>query len=808
MNAWDTGDSGSFRGPLDVRRAVTAVVDAAGRVAGWSPVATDVLGYRPEEIIGREAAALLADPAQAAAGPEPWPRNLSGDDDIPSTVLDLRHRDGHAVRVVMGACPLGHAGDGPAVILMAARLDEVRQWEGVQAMLRGLVTQSPVQLAIYDTDLHLVWANTAVGKELGAPLSQFSGRPADDLYPDGRVLSPGHPSSLEELMRQVLETGEPVVDVHYRGRIPADPDRGHEHVWSCSYYRLLDARGDPLGVCEEAVDITDRYHAQQRLALLVRAGSRIGGSLDVAATAHQLAEVCVPQFADDVLVDVLEPVLEGKEPDAAGLGGRRLVCVEGRVGDASPFHGRALIDHPPASAQARALASGRPVVEGAGGERREAGARLFVPLRARGTTMGLVTLVRSPGRAPFDPGELALAEELAARTAVCVDNARRYAREHAAALTLQRSLLPRHVPPQTAVEVAHRYLPADSRVGVGGDWFDVIPLSGTRVGLVVGDVVGHGLQAAATMGRLRTTVRALAQLDLAPEELLARLDDQVEQTAHFRAGEDDEDPEALGVTCLYVVYDPVSGWCSMARAGHPAPAVVHPGRGVFFPDLPPGPPLGLGGLPFESADLVLPEDSLLALFTDGLLQTHERDVDVGLDRLSRVLKRRHAPLEELCDHALADLLAGPPPDDAALLLARTRMLGADHIAVQELPPDPAAVQDARAFSNDRLTNWGLEELAFTTELIVSELVTNAIRYAGGPVHLRLIRDRTLICEVSDSGHTSPHLRYATNEDEGGRGLFLVAQMTQRWGTRYNPDGKTIWTEQALPDAAVPLHSAA
>ncbi|GAA1231147.1 hypothetical protein GCM10009665_21890 [Kitasatospora nipponensis] len=379
-------------------------------------------------------------------------------------------------------------------------------------------------------------------------------------------------------------------------------------------------------------------------------------------------------------------------------------------------------------------------------------------------------------------------------------------REHTAALRLQRSLLPQSLPPRTAVELASRYLPADSRSGVGGDWFDVIPLSGARVGLVVGDVLGHGLQAAATMGRLRTSVRVLARLDLAPEELLAHLDDAVgqagEEAAGARAGGGQD--EALGVTCLYAVYDPVSGRCSMAGAGHPAPAVVSAQDGVVrYPQLPAGPPLGQGGRPFRSVELELPAGSLLALFTDGFVQgaDHER-AGAGLDLLAGVLARPDRPMEELCDHAVATLLPGPVDDDAALLLVRTRRLGAHQVADWELAADPATVAYARRATTAQLRDWGLEELSFTTELIVSELVTNAIRYAGGTIRVRLIRDRSLGCEVSDSGHTSPHLRHAGGDDEGGRGLFIIAQMTQRWGTRYSSAGKTIWTEQELPGTPV------
>ncbi|MBM7058578.1 ATP-binding SpoIIE family protein phosphatase, partial [Streptomyces durocortorensis] len=460
------------------------------------------------------------------------------------------------------------------------------------------------------------------------------------------------------------------------------------------------------------------------------------------------------------------------------------------------------VAYPPGSPQNRSLSSGGLVLDEG---------TLVVPLRAGGGILGLVTFDRdagpdAPERATtFDNGEVALADELAARAAVCIDNARRYTRERTASLALQRQLLPHHLPPQSAVSTAYRYLPADDVTGVGGDWFDVIPLSGTRVGLVVGDVVGHGLQAAATMGRLRTSVRAFAQLDMAPDELLTRLDDLVGQPA-------EEPPDAYGgavetydvttgATCLYAVYDPVSRRCVMARAGHLPPAVVDPEGRVTFPDLPAGPPLGLGGLPFESMEVDLPVGSLLALFTDGLVEARDHDIGHGLDTLGRVLGDRSASLEELCDRAVSELVpGGTSADDTALLLVRTRELDAERVAHWELSAEAVSVGRARELATGQLEAWGLEELVFATQLVVSELVTNAVRYAGGPLGLRLIRDRTLVCEVADTGHTSPHLRHSAEDDEGGRGLFIVAQLVQRWGTRYTPTGKTIWTEQALPPA--------
>jgi anti-sigma regulatory factor (Ser/Thr protein kinase) len=304
-------------------------------------------------------------------------------------------------------------------------------------------------------------------------------------------------------------------------------------------------------------------------------------------------------------------------------------------------------------------------------------------------------------------------------------------------------------------------------------------------------------------------VRTLANLDLPPDELLAHLDDLVIglMGAHgggepTTAGEEGANAAFLGATCLYAVYDPVSRQCALARAGHLPPVIVRPDGGAELLDLPAGPPLGLGSLPFESAELELAEGSLIALYTDGLIEVRDRDIDVGLSRLRGALVAPRPTLEETGDHVVDVLLTGPPADDAALLLARTHVLAPGRVTAWDLPSDPAAVAHARALAGRQLAEWGLDGLTFATELIVSELVTNAIRHAAGPICLRLIWDRALICEVSDGSSTSPRLRHARTTDEGGRGLLIIAQLTRRWGTRYTRSGKIIWAELAIPSAAV------
>ncbi|MFB8180417.1 SpoIIE family protein phosphatase [Streptomyces sp. NPDC055966] len=569
--------------------------------------------------------------------------------------------------------------------------------------------------------------------------------------------------------------------------------------------------------------------ARERLQSLYDAGMRIGTTLDVKRTAEELAEVAVTRFADVATVDLLDPVLRGEEIACAPaeITELRRSAVAGLDAD-HPLHPVGELIRPvPAHPVCVAMAEGRPVrvgdlgTAGAWQAQQPEGARrilehgihsmLAVPLRARGVVLGAVVYWRARGSPPFEDEDVSFAEELAARAAVCIDNARRYTREHSMAVALQRSLLPRALPQQAALEVAYRYLPAQS--GVGGDWFDVIPLSGTRVALVVGDVVGHGLHAAATMGRLRTAVHNFAGLDMPVEELLGRLDELVAQIDAEEAGAAEHEQDVItGATCQYAVYDPTSGRLAVASAGHPGPAVVRPDGTVDFPRLSVSPPLGLGaGLPVETTELTVPEDARLVLYTNGLIEDRTRDPDAGTAALRDALTGPARTPEATCTAVMEAMLSDRPRDDIALLVARTRRLGPDQVAEWEVPRDPAAVAPVRAACARRLTEWGLEQVVFTAELILSELITNAVRYGAEPITVRLLRTEpdgspdagTLIFEVADGSSTSPRLRRAKVTDEGGRGLFLVARFAERWGTRYTATGKVIWAERSLAHDATP-----
>lgn len=417
---------------------------------------------------------------------------------------------------------------------------------------------------------------------------------------------------------------------------------------------------------------------------------------------------------------------------------------------------------------------------------------LLAPLRGRRRVIGAAVLLRRPERAPFEAEDLLVAAQLATHTALGVDKAVLYGREAYIADALQREMLPDSLPQATGVQLASRYLPAAESARVGGDWYDAIPLPGSRVALVVGDVMGHSMTSAAIMGQLRTTVQTLAGLDLEPQEVLYHLDEQAQRLGSDRMA-----------TCVYVVYDPIAHRMVVANAGHPPPVLLHADGHVEVLRVPPGAPIGVGGVPFEAVELPAPAGATLVLYTDGLVESRTRDVWAGIDLLRERLRDAAAvvsqpPLEPLCDEVLEILGPGDRDDDIALLAARFDGIAPSDVAYWVLDPQPQTAGRARQLARRALRRWDLDHLLEPAELLVSEIVTNAVRYAERPITLRLLRTDVLRCEVGDDAPLLPRMRHAQPEEEGGRGLYLVNRMAQRWGATRLSAGKVVWFELSIP----------
>jgi PAS domain S-box-containing protein len=709
---------------------------------------------------------------------------------------------------------------------------DVRILRGIETELaasQAIFGQSPFGFLLFDRELRLRRTNRRFASVFGGTADDHRGRTVHDYLPRGEA------DRLAAALRRVLETGESVNDMQLVGPVPGTADRRH---WSVNLYRVHGASGAPIGVAGVGTDVTRRHaaareaaHARRNLALLNEAGARIGNSLDLETTARELLDVTVPGFCDLASVDLYQGLLEGDESPSgrwaatgpksgSGSADLRRVAFASAVSDA-PFAGGpapvgvgAVHHYPFASPCAEALRIGRP--RHIPGNRGLIQSTLAVPMVAHDTVVGLAQFSRTKGSEPFGERDRSLAVELAARAAVCIDNARLYRREHERALILQRSLLPPGDPEASGLDIACRYLPGNAATEVGGDWFDVIELPGHRTALVVGDVMGRGLRAAVAMGELRTAVRTLALLDLEPAEVLSALDEiahglgtpgAVQQAGLARqrsAGvaresQDADLSEVYLATCIYVVYDPVTRRCTFANAGHLPPVLVEPGEAALMLDVPPGMPLGVGGEPFEEVEVEIAEGSLLALYTDGLVESRDNPLDEGLQAFVSTLTEPSSPLEDVCDHVLNTLNTHHGEDDVALLMARVQGLPAEAVGDWILPREALSVSRAREHARTQLLGWDLEHLADTTELLVSELVTNALRYGEGEIRLRLLLDRTLVCEVWDGGLVQPRRRRARDTDEGGRGLQLVQLLSAAWGSRRTHRGKTVWFEMPLPN---------
>ncbi|MFF8931522.1 SpoIIE family protein phosphatase [Streptomyces longwoodensis] len=420
---------------------------------------------------------------------------------------------------------------------------------------------------------------------------------------------------------------------------------------------------------------------------------------------------------------------------------------------------------------------------------------ILAPLRGRSRVIGAALFLRHPERFAFDTEDLLVAAQLATHSALGVDRTTADTYTAHIAGELQRTMLPETLPRPTGVRLASRYLPAAETARVGGDWYDAIPLPGSRVALVVGDVMGHSMTSAALMGQLRTSTQTLAGLDLPPQEVLHHLDEQAQRlgTDHI-------------ATCLYAVYDPVSHRITIANAGHPPPVLLHLGGRAEVLQVPPGAPIGVGGVDFEAVELEASPGSTLLLYTDGLVESRLRDLWTGIELLreklavtARLTGLHHPPpLEALCDEVLDMLGPGDRDDDIALLAARFDGIAPSDVAYWLLEPEVTAPGQARRLARSALARWGLQELTDSVELLVSEVVTNAVRYASRPVTLRLLRTDVLRCEVGDDVPQLPRLQQVRVADEAGRGLHVVNRLARRWGATRLSNGKVTWFEVDRP----------
>ncbi|MDB1086924.1 SpoIIE family protein phosphatase [Streptomyces sp. ACA25] len=583
------------------------------------------------------------------------------------------------------------------------------------------------------------------------------------------------------------------------------------------------AAQEPPAVREPAAG--GKARESERLSFVGAATRRIARGIDLDETVLGLCRATVPTFSDAILVYLRDPLPVGDEQPVNPMvlrlrrtdripeslpGGGALAAVNG-AGLGAP----ALPLLTAAASRLEVRANGplaevmrgvRPVFalsdvprsalrELTGSAHLPEGQRaILAPLRGRRRVIGATVFLRRPDRAAFEHDDLQVAAQLATHSALGVDKAVLYGREASIADELQRTMLPDDLPQPTGVRLASRYLPAAQSARVGGDWYDAIPLPGSRVALVVGDVMGHSTTSAAIMGQLRTTVQTLAGLDLPPQEVLHHLDEQAQRLGQDRMA-----------TCLYAVYDPVAHKITAANAGHPPPVLLHPDSSTDLVLLPPNAPIGVGGVDFEAVELDAPAGSTLVLYTDGLVESRTRDVWTGVEQLREKLTETvrltrpdaAPPLEPLCDEVLDIVGPGDRDDDIALLAARFVGIAPDNVSFRRLDPKAESVREARKLVRESLQRWHLEELLDSVELLVSEVVTNAVRYAERPVTLRLLRTDVLRCEVGDDVPQLPRLRQAGPADEGGRGLYLVQRLARNWGATRLSTGKLVWFEVAM-----------
>ncbi|MER5481664.1 SpoIIE family protein phosphatase [Streptomyces sp. NPDC002812] len=665
-------------GLLDLLSVAAVVLDTRGRIVFWSPQADEVFGYTAEEALGKPAAHLLVRGEHEDLVTKLFAEVMSTGASW-AGAFPIRHKDG-STRLVefRNMRLLDDLGDVYALGI-AADQRMLHRVETDLALSQRLVAQAPIGIALLDTDLRYLLVNPALERINGVPAADHIGRRIHEILPFLDV------DTLESALRQVLVTGTPLIDQYSVGRTPADPD--HDHAWSVSFYRLEGPSGRVIGVASSVVDVSERHRAateadraRRRLALIADASARVGTTLDVEQTAHELARVAVPGLADLAAVDVLDAVLSFRRSSGHRDGPEvfRALAVASAypteaagaadtVGDLASYGADRLIT--------QCVHTGQPVLVARVGDedllriardsdaaatfsREGVHSYLAVPLIAHNEVLGAFDLLRARNPLPFDEDDVILAGELAARAAVAIDNARWHQSVRNAAETLQRSLLPGHPPEVHGLEIASLYQPAQASHEVGGDWYDVIPLAGDKTALVVGDVMGNGIDAAATMGRLRTATCAFADLDLAPDQVLRHLDKITRGLEHYIA------------TCVYAVYDPHDHSCHIANAGHLPPVLAAAGRRPRLLDLPTGAPLGVGGVAFHTTVFDLNPGDRLLLYTDGLVETRQHPIDERLDTLLDTLDGPRRPLDGTCQWLLDSLRHPDDHDDVALLIAQ------------------------------------------------------------------------------------------------------------------------------------------
>ncbi|SCK38204.1 SpoIIE family protein phosphatase [Streptomyces sp. WMMB 322] len=806
-------------------------IDHASHVTSWSPAAAAWFGRPAAAVLGRHCRVLFAETAQSALA-EARGRAAAGENY--RRVVPVTFGDGVQQDVLLSCSPLWEDGaqggtrgqpEGRAATGLLCEVSDPAQHDGGGAgggkaasapdgalapFMDAFVQTSPHGMGILDTDLRYVMVNDVLARFNGVPAEDHVGRSVSE------IVRPADRGEYEKHLRKVMETGVPLHNVLISGRTEGHRDR--DRVWSVTFFRLTAQDGRVLGLGGLIVDVTQRETAlleasavRQRLDMVNQAGSKVGTTLDMTKTARELTEFVVPDFADVATVEIRTDFLDGSAFADHGVPVSTVLLAGRAAADGPSGSPRSAVsgsrhEHPVGSPAHTSLFSGlswhteRPDEEQAAALASEAalpclreaglGSVVMAPLVARGLCLGLVTFGRSAQRDPLDEDDRRVAEELTARTALNLDNARMYDEERRTALALQRNMLPgeREIPVRQGLEIGYHYWSTSRSADVGGDWFDVIPLSGHRVALVVGDMMGHDIHAAAGMGQLRTAMHTLARLDLEPVDLLTRLDNIVESS-----------PAMQHATCLYAVYNTVTRECSIASAGHPPPMLRHRDSSTGPVPVEPGVPLGIGlGVPdYPVTDLVLPEGGTLVLYTDGLIEQRGKDIDEGIEALKSALT---APgpsvlsVQKWCDNVVGKLAPWSAGDDLAVLMARATPMPGHRSVRWILPPEAPMASRARQLIDRTLTDWGLGALRETARLLANELVTNAFQHGRGDVGIQLAKGASLVVEVSDGDERLPHRAELTADGQWGRGLVLVNELAGKWGARSVTSGKVVWFE--------------